>query len=153
MAIRLKRFPEYRLDFSVYSGVVTVAQVLRHFRKLDARANWLSYFDATANLSGVDLGHYPLLKRGLMEKEAERDSDERRSCLLVNTSPRNDDFVRFWCAYAADDIAHAHQRELCPSLEAAFDLLGLSDEARAAITDEVTPGGPVVAEAEQPRAP
>lgn len=154
MAIRLKRFPEYRLDFSVYSGVITVEQVLRHFEKLDVTANWLSYFDATANLSGVDLGHYPVLKRGLMDKEAERDSDEIRACLLVNTAPRNEDFVRFWCTYAAEDIAHAHVRALCPTLEEAFDLLALPEEARAAVTAEITPAEPaVIAAAEQPRAP
>lgn len=152
MGIRLKRFAEYRLDFSIYSGVITVEQVLRHFEKLDVTANWLSYFDATANLSGVDLGHYPVLKRGLMAKEAERDSDEIRACLLVNTAPRNADFVRFWCTYAADDIPHAHARALCPTLEEAFDLLDLPGEARAAIVAEITPGAPLVAATDQPRA-
>lgn len=145
MAIRLKRFPDDRLDFSVYSGVVTVEQALRHFTKLDASANWLSYFDATADLSAIDLGHYPALKRGLIAKEAERDSDELRWCLLVNAAPINDEFVRFWSAYAAEGIAHPHQRDLCPTLAAAFDRLQLPDDARAALAAQLAPGEPVAA--------
>jgi hypothetical protein len=150
MSIRLKRFPKSRLDFSVYSGVVTVEQVLRHFARLDPTANWLSYFDATADISAVDLGHYPVLKRGLMVKEAERDSDELRLCLLVNAAPINEDFVRFWCAYAAEDIEHAHQRDMLPSLDAAFDRLGLPDETRAAVLAEIAPGEPAGTEADRP---
>ena len=147
MGIRLKRFPKHRLDFSIYSGVVTVEQVLRHFEKLEVGANWLSYFDPTADLSGIDLGHFPALKRGLIAKEAERDSDELRLCLLVNTASTNEDFVRFWCTYAAEGIEHPHQRDLCPTLEAAFDRLGLPDDVRAALAAELAPGEPVGAAA------
>lgn len=152
MAICLKRFPEYRLDFSIYSGPVTAEQVLRHFEKLDPTANWLSYFDATAILTSIDLGHYPMLKQGLIAKEAERDSDEPRLCLMVNPSARHQQFVRFWCAYAADDIPHAHQRELLPTLEAAFDRLELPDEARVAVAAELAPGEPVEATVDRPSA-
>jgi hypothetical protein len=136
MGIRLQRFPEHRLDFSVYSGVVTVEQVVQHFKKLDATANWLSYFDATADLSAIDLGHFPELKRALTALEARRDSDETRLCLLVNAAPVNEDFARFWCAYASEGIAHAHRRDMFPTLEAAFDRLGLPHDARAALATQ-----------------
>jgi hypothetical protein len=135
MGIRLKRFPEHRLDFSIYSGVITADEVLRHFDRLDVTANWLSVFDATADLSRLDLAHFPMLKCSLAAKEAERDSDEPRYCLLVNANPANEDFARFWCAYAAEEIAHAHQREMFPTLEAACDRLGLPEEARRAVKE------------------
>lgn len=133
MGVRLKRFPEYRLDFSVYSGVVTVEQVLQHFSRLDATANWLSYFDDAADLSSIDLAHFPTLKNALAAKEAERTGDEPLFCLMVNISKANEGFARFWCAYAAEDIEHAHQRAMLPSLRSACGLLELPDGARQAL--------------------
>lgn len=159
MGIRLTRFPEHRLDFSIYSGVVTVEQVLRHFEKLDVTANWLSYFDTTANLSAIDLEHFPVLKRGLIAKEAERDDDEPRFCVLVNSTPNNEDFARFWCAYANEGIAHAHRRALCLTLDEAYDRLDLPDDARTKVTavvamnELVEPGKPAAAPAKQPAPP
>lgn len=130
MGISLKRFPEHRLDFSIYSGVVTADDVLRHFAKLDVSANWLSYFDTTADLSALDLAHFPALKHALTAKEGERDLQEPRFCLMVNDSSSNEAFIRFWCAYAAEDIDHPHKRAVFHTLEEACDWLGLPSELR-----------------------
>lgn len=124
MGISLHRFPEHRLELFIYSGRITVEEMLEHFKRLDAGASWLSYFDSTCDLSGLDLTDLPTLKRAITAKDDERKGDLPRRHALVNVPRANEPFARFWCAYASAGVPHAHRRDMFPDLGAACRWLG-----------------------------
>ena len=84
MSISLHRFPEFHLELYIYSGAVSVEEMLAHFARLDASASWLAYFDATADLAAIDLTDMPVLKRAVTAKEDERKGDLGKRQALVN---------------------------------------------------------------------
>lgn len=143
MGIALKRFPEFRLDLNLYSGAVSDIELLRHLGNLDSAANWLSYFDATADLSGIDLAHFPTLKQAVTAKEYERADDEPRRHALVNISPANELFVRFWRSYVTSGVRIAHTRAIFPTLDAACRWLALPRDARETVAVAVAAASPV----------
>lgn len=134
MGIRLKQLPEYRLELYIYSGAVGVEEVLGHYRRLDPDATWLSYFDATADLSGIDLADFPTLKRAITAKEDERKGGMPRRHALVNTAPSNAPFAQFWLSYAPAGVRYAHERDLFSTVEGACRWLALPPDGCQAIT-------------------
>jgi hypothetical protein len=129
MGIRLVRLPEYDLDLNIYSGEISTAELFFHLRRLDSAADWLSYFDATADLSGIDLAHFPALKHAITSKEHERIGGEPKLHALVNVAAANALFVRFWCSYVCAGVSVAHRRQVSPVLEDACRWLHLPLDA------------------------
>lgn len=125
MSIALKRFPDSYLELYIYIGVVRVDEMLQHIRQLDAGASWLSYFDPTSDLTGIDITDLPVLKRAITAKEDERKGDLPRRHALVNVRRTNEPFVRFWASYAPAGVPHAHERDMFPDVEGACRWLGL----------------------------
>ena len=125
MGIRLVKFPEYRLNLNIYRGEISTAELFFHLRRLDSAADWLSYFDTTADLSGIDLAHFPALKHAITTKEHERVGHEPRLHALMNVPASNALFVRFWCSYISAGVPAAHRRQVFPMLEDACRWLDL----------------------------
>ena len=140
MGIRLLRFPEYRLNLNIYSGAISAVDLIQHQGRLDSAADWLSYFDATADLSGIDLADFPALKHAITAKEYERGEDEPRRHALVNVPDANALFVSFWRHYASAGVRNAHQREIFATLEAACRWLDLPHAAPPAIAEAIADG-------------
>lgn len=126
MGIRLKRFPEYGLELYIYSGPISCEEMLRHLQRVDGSADWLSYLGPTADLSGIDVAHFPLLKRTAAAREASAPPKEQPSRhALVTVSAVNTQFVQFWCNYGRIGVPQAHDRVVFSTLEQACRWLGL----------------------------
>jgi hypothetical protein len=137
MGIRLKRLPNHRLNLNIYSGLVSPEELLAHIRSLDSSANWLSYFDVTADLAAIDIARFPELKHAVVAKEDERGEQEIARHALVNVPAANELFVHFWCNYACVGVRNPHERDVFPTVEQACGWLGLTDHGCREVLAEI----------------
>lgn len=134
MAIRVQRFPEHRLNLHIFSGVITVEEVLEHIRKQDVTVRWLCFFAPTVDLSEIDLAHVPDLRRSVSLRERERAD---LPTAIVTTSGSSDPVLRFWRDYASAEPHNPHEPVLFDNLEAACRWLGLPAAAQDRIAAEI----------------
>lgn len=130
MGVYHKYFPEFRLDLGIYFGRVTADEVIRTFNKLDPASNWLCYFDASIDVSGIDVAEFPAMKQAVTAKETAPGDGARKRCAFVNLSGPDELYVQFWSHYASAGIDHPHERRLFPDLEAACRWLALPPAAQ-----------------------
>jgi TetR/AcrR family transcriptional repressor of nem operon len=138
MAASLKRFPEFNLQLSVFSGAVTDDDLLKCFSALDHKAHWLGVFTKDADVSGVDIACFPALKRAVTPDASEPAGTKPRLSALVNLSESSELFVRFWAHYATAGDRSARKREVFSTIEAARQWLGLPAAAAGKIVAAVT---------------
>lgn len=140
MPSELKRYPQHGLTLMLFSGVLTAEQLISQFSELDGRDRgcWLSYFDASVDLTGVDVAHLPALKRMVAMKERGLlgDARQRRRNAIVYCSTVTEQFFDFWRSYAAVGEAHATPPGVFSSFKAACDWLGLPQSACARLEAE-----------------
>ena len=138
MGVHFKRLPEYALELSIYYGPVSYDELLRNFRRRDCRANWLSIFGATADLTGIEVSHFPELKRAVDANDCERGEGEpaRRQALVDIPNTKTDNFVRFWRNYIYEGVQRPRERAIFTTTDAAGRWLGLPAEAMDAIAAE-----------------
>lgn len=132
MTIRAKRFPEIGVTLSIFSGAITQKDVIAYVKGLETAARWVTYFDPTADLSGLDVAHIPEVKRTLAAKLKELHGDEPVVSVFVACTGAVEAFLTFWRSYVADPEYPA-KPEVVGSLDAACRALGLSEDACAAL--------------------
>lgn len=145
MTIELKRYAEYGVTLMVFSGALTAEQLIGRFCELDGRDRgcWLSYFDPTVDLTGVDIAHLPPLKRMVAMKERELlgDARQRPRHAIVYGSAVTEPFFRFWRSYAAAGDAHSITPGVFSNFEAACDWLGLPEAVCSKLGAEARQAG------------
>lgn len=149
MGVHCKRLPEYGLDLSIYYGPVSCEELLRNFRRRDCRANWLSIFSVTADLTGIEVARFPELKRAVDAKDCEPGGDEavRRQALVDLPNAKADNFVRFWRNYIYEGVQRPRERAIFTTIDEAGRWLGLPMAALGAIAAEARHVDAAVADA------
>jgi hypothetical protein len=140
MGIRVRRFPEHDLTLYVVTAPHTAEEAVRFFQGLDARdaTRWLTYFDPTVDMSGLDVASIPRLKRVLAAKIEKLFPDKRPVRAIVCASGAAEQFFRtFWRSYLETGDTRPGEPGLFNNLEAAYDWLGLPETVRAAIAHVV----------------
>lgn len=138
MAIRIQRFPEYDLNLHVISRPHSGEEAIRFFEGLGApqdATRWLTYFDPSVDMSGVDVASLPRLKRCIAEKQRELfgETAPPPRVLVCSTSAHEEFFARFWSGYVLKGEIHPVKPAIVCGLQAAYDRFGLAPGARAAI--------------------
>jgi hypothetical protein len=130
MPIRRHYFPEHDLTLHVVWGKHTTEEVIEAYRSLDPTyaTRWLSYFGPTAEMSPIAIADAPEIKRVRGEKRREIFGDAPKPFAMVCRSKSAEQFFfDFWQRYS-------ECLECCfRTLEEAYDWLGLSEAARAAV--------------------
>ena len=134
MTIRVTRFPEFRVNVSVYSGPVTRAELMEHYGSLDGEDaasadRWVSYFDPTADLSQLDVAALCELRRLTCLKLNEIYGDRTLTVAIVCKSPVNLPILRTWRNFLSADRTHPSELSLFSSLKDACDWLDLPGSA------------------------
>jgi hypothetical protein len=139
------RFPEFRVNVSVYSGPIARAELIEHYGSLDAEDaasadRWISYFDPTADLSQLDVAAIGELRRLTAAKLNEVYGDRTLTVAIVCKSPVNHPILSTWRSYLAADRNHPSDLSLFSSLKDAcnwLDLPGSACFALAAVAGEI----------------
>lgn len=132
MVTRWIRLPEHDLTLRLVSGEHTSADAFTFFGNLDSSCatRWLSYFDATVSMARVDVASMPEMKHIISQKQKELFGDKPKPYAVVCRSESADQyFIQFWEKYyARSGLMRCFRR-----VEDAYDWLGLSPSARAAV--------------------
>lgn len=147
MGILLKRFPEYRVTLEIYRGVITPELLFGRLGRLRQgdMARWVGYFDATADLSRVDIAALPEIKRASAARMRELHA-ENGLIAFVCSAPATEHLIEFWCRFLRVGGEHPTSPALFPNLKTAFDWMDLPEAARQALTAAV--GAEISAEPE-----
>jgi hypothetical protein len=139
MCAWFKYFPEFGVTLNVYSGKLTPDVMLRFIDSIDSNvgSNWVNYLDPTLDLSGMDVEHFPVLRRALANKMRELYGEAHVRCALVSASPENELFSRFWTSYVGPDVQYPAEAVEFPTLQAACHWLGLSKQVSKTLAEAV----------------
>jgi hypothetical protein len=149
MGVRVKRLPENDLTLFIVSGPHTSEEALRLFEGLDTRAatRWLTYFDPTVDMSGVDVASFPRLKRAIAAKQKELFGDRPMvRAIVCSTWDAEQFFRKFWSSYVKAGDGPPAPPALFEDLEAAFEWLALPMAARGAIAEAIESDAPTLEE-------
>jgi hypothetical protein len=130
-------FPEHDLMAHLVWGQHTSQEIIESLQALDASCatRWLVYLDATADMSKVDIAHIPAVRRVKIEKRKELFGDNpKRFAIACGSKESWEYFSRFWGEYS-DGGEHYFR-----TLGEAYDWLGLSEAARAAVARAISRG-------------
>jgi hypothetical protein len=134
MTCRRVCLPEHDLTLQLVGGLHGAEEAIRFFRSLDATCatRWLSYFDATSDLSQIDIASVPAIKHAYADKRKELFGDKPKAHVIVcrSESARQYllDFLEKYFGRGGGEHLVCYR-----SLEEAYAYLGLSDEARVAV--------------------
>ena len=150
MTIRVTRFPEFRINISVYSGPITRGALIEHYGAIDGEDaasadRWISYFDPTADLSQLDVAALCELRRLTCVKLNEIYSDRTLTVAIVCKSPVNLPILRTWRSFLNAARNHPSDLSLFSSLKDAcdwLDLPGAASFALAAVAGEIRVDAP-----------
>lgn len=145
MTIRVTRFPEFGVNITVYTGAITRAELIEHYGAIDTEdaasaGRWISYFDATADLSQLDLAALCELRRLTCVKLNEVYADRTLTVAMVCKSPVNLPILRTWRSFLNAARNHPSDLILFSSLKDAsdwLDLPGAASFALAAVAGEI----------------
>jgi len=138
MSISITRFPRFKLALLVFRDLIGAPEMLAFFRggaaEREVETRWLTYIDAGADLSQLDLMSITELKRVIDRRQRERAWNETFRTAIVSSSRRNDPMVNLWKGYVGRDPDHLCKPVAFSSLEGAFVYLALPAEAREAVS-------------------
>lgn len=144
MGVELRRFPEHHVTLAIFSGVVDPDQISTLLRSVDQRDRgcWIGYWHDDADISDVDVASFPVIKRLVAERQKAIFGDAPlREFVMVHPSGATEDLFRFLQKYWATGDESATPPRIFPDWRSASDWLGLSDEARKALTDATKRAG------------
>lgn len=130
-------FPEHDLMVHLIWGKHTSQEVIEAMQALDATCatRWLVYLDPTADMSKVDIAQIPAIRRAKSEKRKELFGDNPKLFAVACGSKKSRQyFFKFWGKYS--DCGEHYFR----TLGDAYDWLGLSGAARAAVAHAINRG-------------
>jgi len=132
MPILAKRFPEYGVVLQVFRDVITREAWMAYYAGFTAAETdrFLSYLDPSADFSNIDLASGSELKRVVAAKLREVFGDRPVISILVPGSEMQAPYAKFWCRFERIGERHPAKSVVVPDLEAAFDQLGLANDAR-----------------------
>lgn len=138
MPIRVTRLPEFGVNISVYSGPVMRAELIAHYGSIDAADaasadRWVSYFDATADLSQLDVAALCELRRLTGEKLCEVYGSRTLTVAIVCKSPVNQAILNVWSRFLRADPGHHSELRVFSNLKDACDWLDLPGGASLAL--------------------
>jgi hypothetical protein len=139
MGLSVRRFPEFNVSVVVMEGVIAAEAFVAFVKQLDLGGvtRWLNYTRPGTDLTNVDLLSMTQVKRTFGERlRMQLQGGSIRSAFVCD-SHDSEAVVRLWTAYVGRDDDYPSTPVICPSLEAAFDYLGLSPEAREAVADAI----------------
>ncbi len=139
MTIRVACCSDFGVNVTVYSGKITRDELKAHYQSISSAdaANaerWVSYFAPSADLSDIDIAAFAELRRITSAKLQEVYPGRRLAVAIVCDSRINESILSVWKSYINRDRDHPADIDMFCSLKAACDWLGLSDEAREAVT-------------------
>jgi hypothetical protein len=148
MCIAIRRFPEHDLTVAELRGAVTGPELLDFMDRLqiaERTRRWLTYVAPDADLSQLDLMSLARLKGVVGRKLVEADHELTFVSAFVCASRCSEPVIRLWADYLGRDPEHPTKPQIFSSLQAAFDHLDLSPEARDAVSRRLQPPRPVEA--------
>jgi len=144
MSLRVERFPEYGVTLCVYSGVFTVEDLREHWSALTPEdvIRRISYADATADASRIDMGAFPELKRHFAARLKALLAGKRGLSAFVSDGKTGRLGPDFWTSYLGQDSSVPVQVAPFESLEAACAWLGVPEAGCRAVIAAAMGGAP-----------
>ena len=141
MGIVVKRFPDYGLTLDIWRGSVAAEEIIEHFEGMTLAEAGLriSFIDPAANLYAMDIAHIPALKRVSDRLLNELYAGRPMYSAIVCAPGENKPVVEFWLRYAWPEHEDGRHPVVFPSLEEAFDWLGLPEGARREVIKALEP--------------
>lgn len=140
MSLLAKRLPSYGTTINLFSGAVTTADLFDYVRGLDATDmfRWLNYIDPTCDMTGVDLGSTPELKRFVASKLSEyRGTEPVRVTFVTGPGGPNAQVLHFWSDYVGADEKYPADANWFTNVREACEWLGLPEPGRQAVIQAV----------------
>ena len=149
MTFELKRYPELGITLIMFSGDVSVDDVIKLFGSLDNRdaGRWLTYCDPTVTTGALGVDVVPRLKQLIADKQSAIFDGAYPRNAMVYASRAGEEFLIFWQRYTLTGDVHPMTPAIFSDFKAACDWLGLSEAAHAKLKAEV---GRFEAEARSP---
>jgi hypothetical protein len=139
MGILAKPFPEYGVTLQIFRGEINREAWMDYYARFPAESapRFITWVDASADLSGIDLASGPELKRVVAAKLREAFGDLPIVSILVPGSPAQEAYVKFWCGFERAGETHPAESVIAPDLATACDLLGLPKDAAEKLAEAV----------------
>jgi hypothetical protein len=137
MPVKRYLFPEHDLMLHLVRGKHTSKEVIESLQGMDesCATRWLVYLDPTADMSKIDIAHVPAIRRVKREKRRELFGDSPKPFAVACDSKESQQyFFEFWREYSEGNECYFR------TLGEAYDYLGLSEAARAAVAHVIDRG-------------